>query len=118
MALTQGFQPYEFLLSEASGNRSRDAVVATTTNGVPLPSGTVLGKVTATGKFVKYLDTNVDGSQAAAAILCTPMDGVAGDQRVTVINSDAEVFGAVLNGGTGVDANGRADLLALNIKVR
>lgn len=118
MALTQGFQPYEFLLSEASGNRSRDAVTATTTLGVPLPSGTVLGKVTATGKFVKYVDTNNDGSQTAAAILCTPMDGVAGDQRVTVINSDAEVFGAVLNGGAGVDANGKADLLALNIKVR
>lgn len=118
MALTQGYQPYEFLLSEASGNRSRDQAVATTTAGVALPSGTVMGKVTATGKLVKYVDTNTDGSQTAVAVLCTPMDGVVGDQKVTVINTDAEVFGAVLNGGTGVDANGKADLALLNIKVR
>ena len=118
MALTQGFQPYEFLLSEASGNRSRDAAVATTVLGTPLPSGTVMGKVTATGKLIKYVDSAVDGSQTAAAVLCTPMDGVAGDQRVTIINTDAEVFGAVLNGGVGLDANGKADLALLNIKVR
>jgi Bacteriophage lambda head decoration protein D len=118
MALTQGYQPYEFLLSEATGNRSRDQAVATTVVGTPLPSGTVMGKVTASGKLIKYVDTATDGSQTAVAVLCTPMDGVAGDQRVTVINTDAEVFGAVLNGGVGIDANGKADLALLNIKVR
>lgn len=116
--LTQGYNVGEWLLSEAEGQRSRDAATVTIAGAVALPSGTVLGKVTATSKLVKYNDAAVDGSQAAVAILLTPLPGVNGDYKATVFNTDAEVIGAMLNGGTGVDANGKADLLALGIKVR
>jgi hypothetical protein len=116
--LTQGYLTGEYLVSEAPGMRSRDAVTVTVTGGVALPSGTVLGKITATSKFVKYSDAASDGSQTAAAILYEGCPGTNGDYKRTVHNIDCEVIGAVLNGGAGVDANGKADLLALGIKVR
>jgi hypothetical protein len=48
--LTQGNQTGEFLLSEADGQLSRENVTVTVAGAVALPSGTVLGKITATGK--------------------------------------------------------------------
>ena len=116
--LTQGYQTGEFLVSEAPGERSRDVVTVTVAGAVALPSGTVLGKITASGKYIKYLDGASDGSQTAAAVLLTACPGTNGDYKCAVFNMDAEVIGAVLNGGAGVDANGKADLLALGIKVR
>lgn len=116
--LTQGYNVGEWLLSEAEGQRSRDAVTVTIAGAVALPSGTVLGKITATGKFIKYVDAAVDGSGVAAAVLLNALPGVNGDYKATVINTDAEVIGAMLNGGLGVDANGKTELLNLGIKVR
>lgn len=117
--LTQGIQPYEFLLSEANGMRSRGQATVTVAGGVSLPSGTVLGRITASGKLIKYLDGASDGSQAAVAVLGTPLVGVAnGDYRAQVFERDCEVANLYLNGGSGVDANGTADLKALGILVR
>ena len=116
--ITQGYLTGEYLFSEAPGKRSRDQVTVTVAGAVALPSGTVLGKVTASGKYIKYLDGAADGSQTAAAVLYNPLPSVNGDTKCTVHNSDCEVIGAGLNGGAGVDAAGKADLLALGIKVR
>ena len=116
--LTQGIQTGEFLLSEADGQRSRENATVTVAGAVALPSGTVLGKITASGKLIKYLDGAVDGSQTAVGVLLGECPGVNGDYTRAYINTDAEVIGALLNGGSGVDANGKADLLALGIKVR
>jgi Bacteriophage lambda head decoration protein D len=116
--LTQGIQPFEFLLSEADGMRARDQVTVTVAGAVALPSGTVLGKITATGKYIKYLDGASDGSQVAAAVLGTPLDGVNGDYKCLAFTRDCEVIGNRLNGGSNVDANGNADLKALGIIVR
>lgn len=118
--LTQGIENLEFLISEANGKLSREMVTVTVAGGVPLPSGTVLGKITATGKYIKYLDSASDGSQVAAAVLGYGLVGVAnGDYpKQMVFTNDCEVIGDRLNGGAGVDAPGRADLAALKIKVR
>ena len=117
--LTQGYQTGEFLLSEDDDGRSRSAVTATVAGNIALPSGTVLGKITATGKYIKRLVAAVDGSQTAAGVLYTNLSGAAnGDFPAVVIDLDAEVIGAILNGGTGIDAAGTASLLALGIKVR
>lgn len=116
--LTQGIQVGEWLLSEAKGQRSRDTATVTIAGSVALPSGTVLGRITASGKLIKYVNTASDGSQAAVGVLLTPLAGVNGDYEAAVINTDAEIIGAMLNGGAGVDAPGLADLLALGIKVR
>ena len=116
--LTQGIQVGEWLLSEAEGQRSRDVVTVTIAGAVALPSGTVLGKVTASGKYIKYVDAAVDGSGTAAAVLLNALPGTNGDYKATVFNADAEVILALLNGGTGLDANGIADLRTIGIKCR
>lgn len=115
---TQGIESLEFLLSEAEGKRSRDQVTVTIAGSVALPSGTVLGKITASGKYIKYLNGASDGSQTAAAVLGTPLEGVNGDYKAMVFNTDCEVIGDRLNGGVALDAPGLADLALLGIKVR
>ena len=113
--LTQGYQTGEFLVSEAPGARSRDQVTVTVAGAVALPSGTVLGKITATGKYIKYLNGASDGSQAVAGILWNELDPVAGDIKATMIARNAEVIGAKL---TGSDAPGLVDMALLGIIVR
>lgn len=106
----------EFLLSEANGFRSRDVKVVTVSGATKWLSGTVLGKITATGKFVKYDEAGTDdGRRVAAGVLYNELDPVAGDIDATVIVRDAEVLESAL---TGIDANGKADLLALGVLVR
>jgi hypothetical protein len=112
---TETIHQGEFLLSEANGHQSRDVATVTVVGTSPYLSGTVLGKVTASGKLVKYADGNSDGSQTAVGVLWNELPGVAGDVKATVITRNAEVIGAKL---TGLDANGTADLKALGIIVR
>lgn len=117
--LTQGIQTGEFLLSEANGMRSRGQGVVTVSGAVALPSGTVLGLVTATGKYVKYNDALGAGlGNAAVGVLYEGCPGVNGDYKRAIIERDAEVVGSMLNGGVALDANGIADLKALGIIVR
>lgn len=114
--LTQGIKTLEFLLSEATGQRSRDQVTVTVAGAVALPSGTVLGKITATGKYVKYDEAGTDdGRRVALAVLMNACPGVNGDYKRAVIARDAEVIQSML---TGIDANGIVDLLTPNIIVR
>lgn len=116
--LTQGIQQGEWLLSEAEGLYSRDQFTVTVAGAVALPSGTVLGKITATGKLIKYSDAAVDGSQVAMAILWNPLPGVNGDYKATAFVRATEAIGSMLNGGVTLDANGLADLKAIGIIVR
>ena len=113
--LTETIHQGEYLISEANGFRSREAVTVTVVGTDPYLSGTLLGKITATGKYIKYLNGAVDGSQAVAAILWNELPGVAGDAKATVHVRDCEVMGAKL---TGSDANGLVDMAALGIIVR
>lgn len=71
-----------------------------------------------TGKYVKYVSNATDGSQVAAAVLYQSLPGTNGDYKATIFNTDAEVIGAMLNGGAGTDATGIAGLRAVGIKVR
>jgi hypothetical protein len=107
---------YEWLRSEAPGTRSRDTATVTIAGGAGMKSGTVLGRVTATGKLKVYSDAASDGSQAAVAILGPDLSGEPnGDHRALVLNTDCEVEESML---TGLDANGKADLVALGFKFR
>jgi hypothetical protein len=115
---TQGIQQGEWLLSEPQGSIARDVVIVTISGGVALPSGTVLGKITATGKHIKYDNAASDGSQTAVGILWNPLPGVNGDVKATMFNRDCEVIESQLNGGAGLDAAGEADLAALGFKLR
>ena len=49
--LVETRHPGEFILSEANGQRSREAITIASGAGI-IAAGTVLGKVTASGKYV------------------------------------------------------------------
>jgi hypothetical protein len=50
-------------------------------SGQNLVSGTVLGKITASGKYVKSLSASSDGSQTPDVILAEDCDASAGDKE-------------------------------------
>ena len=88
---------------------ARDAGNTPTTT---LRSGLVLGKVTSSGRFKQYGDTNSDGSEVAICVL---------KHEVRVIDSDGTACDAVGVGVVhgyvdaselhGLDSNARADLV-------
>ena len=108
-----------FMVSEANNTRSREVV--TILAGQVLDVGTVLGRVTASGKYVGYDNAAADGSETAAAILFDTVDATGADKKAVVIIRDAEVnaneieWGA--NDAAGIAA-GLADLVALGIVAR
>lgn len=107
----------EFLLSEASGKRSREVV--TIDAGLVLEAGTVLGLITADGVYSNYDNGNVDGTETAVAILWDAIDtsatGTNADTEALVIFRDAEVDGNLL---VGSDAAGIVELASKGIIVR
>ena len=103
-----------FLLAEASNLRSRDTVTVAVT-GTAIASGTVMGKVTATGKYKPYNNGASDGTEVAAGILYQAIPAQNGDVKAVIFNVDCVVNRKEL---TGLDAAGEADLKALGIKVR
>jgi len=109
--LTEHGHTGEFLKSEANGTRSREQVTVTL-SGAMLLSGTVMSKLTATGKYVPYDDV---GSETAAGVLYTELAAATGDVKAVIIARDAEVVGSLL---TGYNANAKADLAAVGIIVR
>lgn len=112
---TEGRHVGEFLVSEGEGTISREEVTVTQ-SGTALASGTVLGKVTATGKYKPYSNGASDGSETAAAILYTELKAATGDYKgAVVLVRNCEVIGGAL---AGLDAPGTADLKALNVIVR
>lgn len=91
----------EFILSEANGSRSRDNVTILT--GQTLKAGSVLGKVTASGKYKLVTAAAADGSQNGVAVLIAPIDTTGGDAAAAVIARDAEVNKNTLTYGADVD---------------
>lgn len=114
MALTEGLRVGEYILSEASGTRSREKGTLAAAAGALVP-GTLLGKITASGKLVAYSNAASDGSETAVGILYAKAPDLAADQKVTYHARDCEVMESKL---TGLDTTGRADLLALGIICR
>ena len=82
-----------FLQSEANGFLSRDKVTLEggTGGAGKVYAGTILGIVSANGKYLPWNPGAGDGSQTAKAILFDDVDATAGDLLVAVISRDAEV---------------------------
>ena len=93
--LVETRHPGEFILSEANGQRSRETITLASGAGV-IAAGTVLGKVTASGKYVASAVGASDGSEAPAAINIYGADASAADVTVSAIVRDAEVNGKCL----------------------
>jgi hypothetical protein len=68
------------------------------------------------GEWAPYDDDGAnDGRRAASGILFAPVDATSNDIRAVAVLRDAEVIERLL---TGLDAAGKADLLALGIVIR
>lgn len=122
--VTEGKRTAEFLHSEAEFLRSRDEVVVTVPDG-GLDAGTVLGVVTASGKYVRHDAAATDGSENEAAVLYANLHnstGSAEDQDATVVSRAAQVYEHALTYEVGADAAQitatNAALQALGIIVR
>jgi hypothetical protein len=108
--LNEGNHPGEFIISEGNGNISRESITVVT--GQNLTAGTVVGIITASGKYKNYDNVAVDGSEVAAGILYADVDATAADVEGVMIARLAEVDSGSLNGS---DASGVIDLEALYI---
>lgn len=97
----------DFLLSEANGTLSREN--ATIALGTLVP-GTVLGQITASGKYVILAPGASDGSQTAAGVLYGHADGT--DVPGVVIKRLAEVRADMLVFPAGISAPNKTAALA------
>ncbi|WP_336488297.1 head decoration protein [Methylobacterium nigriterrae] len=112
----------DWLKREADSLYSRDQGILLIGQGV-VKSGTVLGRVTASGKLKVRTLAAADGSQNVAGILLDTVDTTNGDERVVFIARDAIVAHQGLTRGSDVDtaaerATENAALAALGILVR
>jgi hypothetical protein len=103
---TEPNRPYECVISEANGQRSRETV--TIVAGADLEPGSVLGKITASGKYTLYDDGNGDGSQTAVAILLAFADASGADASAAVLMHDAEIKKSLLVWHASADATSKA----------
>lgn len=80
----------DWLKSEAGSYYSRDTAVIASGAG-KLVSGTVLAKVTATGKYLPAAAAGSDGSQTATAVLFAAVDATSADASAVIVSRDAIV---------------------------
>jgi hypothetical protein len=90
----EGRHTGEGLLSELPGSQSREVITVASGAGIIAP-GSVLGRVSADGKFVLSPQTGSTGAETAVAIALYGCDATSGDQKITAI-----VRGAEWNGNT------------------
>ncbi len=103
----------EFLLSEANGQISREAINVAA--GAALAPGQLLGLITASGEFAPYDPAAEDGTENAACILFGPLGQSDTMRRGRAVVRLAEVSEAHL---TGLDADAEKALSARFIIVR
>lgn len=125
-AITEGARDLAFLLSEGNGYQSREVVTIASGAGV-LVAGTVLGKITASGKYWPSPDAEVvgkEGAEAAIAVLGYRVDATSADVTDAVaITNDAEVKDPMLIFDDSVDDDTKraakvTQLRAVKIKAR
>lgn len=64
---TEPYRSNEIISAECPGTLSRESVTIVAGSGA-IVVGTVLGKITASGKYAPYDDDNADGTETAACI--------------------------------------------------
>lgn len=101
--INEGRYASDWLKAEShTSGYSREEVTVVSGAG-KLVSGTVLGKITASGKYTPVTVAAADGSQNAAGILLDPVDASTADVSAVIIARDAIVvqqglvYGADIN---------------------
>jgi hypothetical protein len=118
---TEGKYNGEFILAECPGTISRSQGTVTVPASTTLSPGQVLGKLTATGKYVPFDNTATDGRESAAGVLYNELvNGTvsAADHAATIIDWSAEVRSSDLAWGTASSVIGLPQLAALGVKAR
>lgn len=92
--------------------------IVTIASGQNLSRGALLGKITASGKYVLCDSGAADGSQAPVAILAEDCDASGGDAQAVVYLSGAFNENAVTFGGSDSADTHRAALRDLNIYLK
>jgi hypothetical protein len=109
---TEATRASEVILSEAPGTLSRETITIASGAGA-IAVGMVLGKVTASGKYIPYDDGNVDasgngdGSQNAAAIALEAVDATSADKTCAVLIRLGEYKTDMLAWASAVDATAK-----------
>lgn len=117
---TGGARQSDWLVFEECGvsRYSRENIVIVAGSG-HLPTGTVLGKISASGKYGVYDNAGSGGVEVAAAILAEPVDATAGDVKGAAVVRYAKVAPGGLTWKSSLSAGdktaGLADLAALGI---
>ena len=118
---TENNRVSDWLKYELNPDFCREQV--TIVSGQNLKSGTVLGKITASGKMTAYDDDNGDGSSTAVGILLYDVDATSADKKgvmiargPAIISSESLVWAGTNDAGD--KTAGLADLAALNFIVR
>ena len=112
-SVSEGLHTGEFLLC-AEETLSFDEVIIAAAAPAMVP-GTLVGKITASGKYAAYNNAANDGTEVAAGILYRAVADKAVDQKAVIVSRHAEVISSLL---TGLDTAGRADLNTLMIICR
>lgn len=82
--LTEAPAPGAFIINEEDGHFSREVITIVSGSDVVQP-GTVLGKITASGKYEPSPATGSSGSETAVAINIYGCDATDADQEVVAI---------------------------------
>jgi hypothetical protein len=110
----------EFVKSHANGEKSFEKV--TVISGQVQRAGTVMGRITASGKFTILAPAAGDGSQVVAGVLCYDVDATGADQIATIMARDGEVVEALLTFPGGITGpqlvTAKANLNTLGIFLR
>lgn len=109
--IDEGRYPSDWLKREADRHFSREEGVIVSGAGV-VETGTVLGQITASGKYTPVTVAAADGSQNAAAILLFTVDATDADVTGVLIARDAIVAHQALLYGADVDS--AAERLAIH----
>src|SRR3989338_7372041 len=95
----------DVLKYEVNPNYTREVI--TLLQGLPYPVGSVLGKITASGKFALSPATGADGSQVASAVLLYAFDATLADatgivvaRGPTIVSRAGLAYGATVDDGT------------------
>jgi len=110
----------DWLKWEEDNLYSREQV--TVASGQNLKTGTVVGRITSSGKITQLAPAASDGSENAAGVLLSDVDASGGDKPGVIIVREAIVSSAGLVWPTGITgpqkAEAVAELKALGIIVR
>ena len=99
---TEGRHAAEFVMEELGVNFARDTITIVSGAGVIAP-GTVLGKITASGKYKPSTATGADGGQTAVALNLYEVDATSADVEVAAITRGATVNGKLIAYDSTVD---------------